>query len=259
MNAIETEKLSFEVGGKAILSEVTFALTAGERLSVIGPNGAGKTTLLRCLMGMLPARGEVSIFDKPLRSYTRRELAKRVSYVPQPDGAYVPFSVFEFVLMGRYPHWSPFSTVSSDDKAIAQRALEMTDTAAFTDRAMDTLSGGERQRVTIAGALAQGHELLLLDEPTAFLDYKHQVEIRALLRRLCRENGVTIVSVTHDAAAAFESDAVLALKVGRVAFLGKPAELYDGEILERVYDTPFHITRGTLENPPLVAPIELGG
>jgi iron complex transport system ATP-binding protein len=177
--------------------------------------------------------------------------------VPQADARYLPFRVREFVLMGRYPHLSPFSSVTEADARAAEDAMRRTDTVAFADRAMDTLSGGERQRVFIAAALAQGAQILLLDEPATFLDYRHQVDVLGLLRRLNREESVTMLYVTHDVnSAARYSDHAIALNAGRVQFHGTPAELLREGVIEAVYDAAFERIVSPAAGDVVVRPME---
>ena len=191
--AIQIDGLCYEAGSNLILKDVSFTVGEGHYISVIGPNGAGKTSLIRCIIRLARARsGRIAIFGKPLSDYSQRDLAKVLSYVPQADTGYYPFSVYEFVLMGRYPHLSPFSSVGPADRAKVDEALELAGASAFADRSIGTLSGGERQNVFIAAALAQGARILLLDEPTTFLDYGHQVDVLALLKRLNQDEGITI-------------------------------------------------------------------
>lgn len=236
--AIEVHGFSFSIEKKPILRDVAFSVMQGEYLSVVGPNGAGKTTLLKCLDRILVGgEGEIVVFGRPLTQYRQKHLARRLSYVPQADGRVFPFTVEQFVLMGRYPYLSPFTSVSKSDREAVCNALAVTHTAEFADRLLDTLSGGERQKVYIAAALAQGADVLLLDEPTTFLDYRHQAEIRDLLARV-HAAGTTIVTVTHDAnRAALDSDRIVALREGTVVFRGAPAELMTAGVLERIYGT----------------------
>ena len=252
--AIKVRDLRFSVGSSVILDKVSFSVDAGDYVSIIGPNGAGKTSLIKCLNRINRiASGEITIFGKPLGKYPQRELAKHVSYVPQAAGNDFPFSVREFVLMGRYPHLSPFSSVGPRDKQKVQEVLRLTAIEDFADRPIRTLSGGEAQKVLIAAALAQGASVLLLDEPTTFLDYRHQVDVMGLLRRLNKDEGVTIVSVTHDVnAAVFAGDQVIALKNGAVAFDGSPDALLNENVLDSVYDTSFRIAHLEGQDAPIV-------
>ena len=239
--AIRLSDFSFAIGGRPILRGISFTVGAGEYLSVIGPNGAGKTTLLRCLDRIhRGGRGRIEVFGQPLGRYSQRRLARLMSYVPQADGRGLPFTVEQFVLMGRYPYFNPLGGVGREDRLAVADALERTGIGALASRRLDTLSGGERQTVHIAAALAQGARVLLLDEPTTFLDYRHEAEIRELLRRLNRQSGVTIVSVTHDVnRAVLDSDRIVAIREGEVVFCGPAAEVMDGDVLRRIYDTSF--------------------
>ncbi len=237
MTVIELDTFSFHFGAKRILHEVSFSVAAGEYVSIIGPNGAGKTTLLRCVDRLLHGgTGEIRIDGRPLHAYSQKELARAIGYVPQAGGLSFPFTVEQFVLMGRYPHLSPFSAVSKEDRRAVRQGMELTGTDAFADRSMGTLSGGERQKVLIAAALVQGASILLLDEPTTFLDYHHQQEVQDLLARVNRESGTTILAVTHDVnSAALQSDRIVALREGEVVFLGPPAEVMNAETLREIY------------------------
>ena len=238
---VEVAGFCLSLGGKDILRDVSFDVAEGEYVSIIGPNGAGKTTLLKSIIRILGGgTGEIRVAGRALGDYTQRELARLVGYVPQADGRMFPFTVREFVMMGRYPHLSPFSSTSPKDEAAAARAMEMTGSAPFANRHLDTLSGGERQGAFVAAALAQGARLLLLDEPTTFLDPLHEANISRVLRRVNREGGVTVVAVTHDVnAAAIRSDRVVALVGGSVVFSGPGRDLMTDDVLECVYGKRF--------------------
>lgn len=252
---IEIRQFSFSIENQAILREVSFEVREGEYLSIVGPNGAGKTTLLKCIDRIYAGgSGEIRVFRRSLASYRQKELARRISYVPQADGRVFPFTVAQFVLMGRYPHLSPFSSISREDRRQVAEALDRTGTSPFAERLLDTLSGGERQKVYIAAALAQGADVLLLDEPTTFLDYRHQAEVRDLLARVNRD-GVTIVAVTHDMnRAALDSHRVVALREGRVAFIGSPAEVMTPAVLGAIYSTEFLLVNHPQSGLPLIVP-----
>ena len=258
--AIVTEGLCVVLDEAEILEDVSMTVGRGEFLTVIGPNGAGKSTLLRCLDGILePSAGRVIIDGRPLGDYERRELARRVSYVPQPDAGSLDFTVRSYVEMGRYPHLGAWAALTEADAEAVVESMELTEVAELADRTMSSLSGGERQRASIAAALAQGGSVLLLDEPTSFLDYRHQVQILDLLDRLHRDKGLTVVAVTHDlnSTVAF-SDEVLALKDGRVAATGKPADLLDADALAAIYDADFRLIAGGHRGLPLVLPARNG-
>jgi iron complex transport system ATP-binding protein len=182
-----------------VLRGVSLAVETGVFLAVIGPNGAGKSTLIRLLAGLLqPQSGTISIGGTDIRSYSRRQLATKVALVQQEFIPAFGFSVRETVLMARTPHFSQLGFERQEDRRMVADALAMTDTAPFAARPLADLSGGERQRVFIARALAQDTPILLLDEPTSFLDLKHQVAIYDLLKSVQREQGRTIIAITHD-------------------------------------------------------------
>ncbi len=252
---LAVEQLSVVIDGRPIVHRVGFQVFPGEYLAIVGPNGAGKTTLLKCLDRLLPCSGCVELFGRPLAHYRRRELAKRVGYVPQIDGRALPLSVEEFVGLGRYPYLHAFAAMSAEDRAAVRQALEETAMTALANRAIDTLSGGERQKAMIAAALAQGADLLLLDEPTTFLDYRHQTEIRAVLRRAHRQRGTTILAVTHDVnAAALDADRALALREGEVVFDGPPRQLMQPDLLQAIYRTPVALASHPRGGMPMIVP-----
>jgi len=254
--AIEVKALAVSIGGAEILRDVSFTVAAGQFLSVIGPNGAGKSTLLRCIDGLQrAARGEIMVSGRPLEIFSRRQLAQEMSYVPQVHTEPLQFSVTAFVEMGRYPHIGSWGGLGAHDVAAVSAALGVTETAHLADRAIDSLSGGELQRVLIAAALAQGGQILLLDEPTSSLDYRHQVQVLALLDRLRHEQGMTIVAATHDLnSTVAHSDAVVALRDGRVVFQGAPAQVFDPDTLAAIYETEFLLVAGAGRELPLVLP-----
>ncbi len=224
------------------LGPIDLEIAAGECFCVVGPNGAGKTTLLRCLAGLrAPSRGEVAHRGRNFADLSRRELARRIAYVPQVRPANVPLTVREVVELGRYPHLSPFQLAPSatDHRAVAQ-ALAAAGIEALAERPLDELSGGERQMAWIAAALAQEAEVLILDEPTTHLDPRHQREVAGLLHRLHRECGATVLLATHDLElAGLLGDRVLALCAGRTFALGPPVEVLSADSLAELFDAPF--------------------
>ncbi len=238
--AIQIQNLSLELNGTAILNGVSFSVTEGEYVSIIGPNGAGKTTLLRCLLGMYAYKGTAQIRGLDCAAAESRALARQVAYVPQTHDIEFPLTVYDFVMMGRYPYLSALSPAQKQDEKAVERALEITGTTAFRSRTLRTLSGGERQKVYIAAALAQETPLVLLDEPATFLDWKHQADIMALLKKINTECGATLLAVNHDLnSAAHWSDRIIALKNGTVFSSGTPAELISPDSLEDLFETAF--------------------
>ena len=198
-NTIEIKNLSFSYTDKAILDDLSLDVEQGIFVGIIGPNGAGKTTLLNLLCGLLrPGTGTIKIDGTNIESFTVRELAQKVAVVRQEFVPVFDFTVAQTVSMARTPYLGTFGFMGSADRQIVHDALEATDTGVFASRILGSLSGGERQRVFIARALAQKTPILLLDEPTSFLDLKHQVNIYDLLKSAQLEQGKTIVAVTHD-------------------------------------------------------------
>ncbi len=240
---LEVQDLHVDLGGHPVLSGVNLSMDPGGYLSIVGPNGAGKTTLVRCLAGLLaPGSGQILLDGRPLQDLSSRERARRLAYVPQAIGGVPPFSVETFVLMGRYPHLSPFTSPRAEDHEAVRAALQRTDTTHLARRAMDQLSGGERQMVFLAAAIAQQADVLLLDEPAAFLDYRHQLQVMGTLEKLNTERGVTIVTVSHDInMAARRSKRILALRRGVCLVEGSPREILASESLQAIYDAPFRM------------------
>jgi iron complex transport system ATP-binding protein len=206
------------------LAGLSFEIAQGEILGVIGPNSAGKTTLIRLLTRVLePAAGAITLEGRALRGWRAAELARRIAVVPQGVPPQFPFTVEELVLMGRYPHAPARYFEDPADRAAAQAAMAATGILELASSGLEELSGGERQRAVVARALAQEPRLLILDEPTAHLDLRHQAESVALLRRLNRERGVTVLLVSHDLNLAAEvCDRLLLLADGRQLATGPP-------------------------------------
>lgn len=244
---LEGRALTWHAGGRPILGPLDLELHQGECLVVVGPNGAGKTTLLRLLTGVLePTSGELAYGGEPYRRLARRALARRIAYVPQIRPARVPFTVEQVVLLGRYPHLSPWqlAPARSDFEAV-EEAFRVVGIEHLRHRLMDELSGGERQSATIAAACAQEAEVLVLDEPTTHLDPRHQREVAALTLRLSREGARTVVAATHDLHfASLVADRVLALKAGRALACGAPREVLCPESLGELFEAPFTTVAG---------------
>ncbi len=226
-----------------VLRDVRLEVAQGEILGIVGPNGSGKTSLLKLLAKLaVPQEGEIALFGRPLRSLSHALLAQTVAVVPQDSPQMFPFTVAETVLMGRFPHrrrsgWSlGFGWEDREDCQAASQAMATMDIAHLAGRAVTDLSGGERQRTMIARALAQAPRVLLLDEPTAFLDLQHQLGICATLRRLCDKRGLTVVIVSHDLNLASQyCDRVGMLRAGRMCTIGAPAEVMSVDVLQEVY------------------------
>ena len=219
------------------LSGLSFTIAEGEILGVIGPNSAGKTTLIRLLTKVLePVAGEILFDGQRLGMMTRWELARQVAVVPQEVPHAFPFSVEQLVLMGRYPHAPGRFFESAEDVAITRESMAATGVLELAPFPLESLSGGERQRAILARALAQRPRLLILDEPTAHLDLRYQAECAGVLRRLNREQGVTILLVSHDLNLAAElSDRLVLLAEGQLARVGPPEQVLEESTLATVY------------------------
>jgi iron complex transport system ATP-binding protein len=235
---IKVENLSFGYRSQdAILKDISFEVKPGTFLAIAGPNGAGKTTLLNLLCRLLtPEAGSIKIDAAPIESYSVIKLAQKIAVVRQEFVPVFAFTVAQVVSMARTPYLGTFGFESQVDKKFINEALEMTDTAYFSSRPLAELSGGERQRVFIARALAQNTPILLLDEPTAFLDLKHQVGIYDLLKVMQLEKSKTIVAVTHDInLAAQYADVTLLLGSDSSYQYGYAKDVFSPEQIERVF------------------------
>jgi iron complex transport system ATP-binding protein len=267
--------VTFGYGSNLVLREVTLDVPGGGLVGIIGPNGSGKTTTLRLLAGTrTPQRGAVYLDEVPLTSIPRQQLARRMAVVPQETHLAFDYSVLEVVLMGRYPHLGAFEIEGPGDIAIARDALGSTGTLELESRLFETLSGGEKQRVVIAAALAQirgdlppeggSHigppesSLLLLDEPTAALDLKYQIEIGSLVRDLHERHGLSIVLSTHDLNfAAALCDSLVMLKEGRVIASGPVDEVLTPASIRELYDVEAEITRNAQTGRLTVMPVRV--
>ncbi len=248
---IEIANLTFAYEKQAVLRDVSLKVASGEMLGIIGPNSSGKSTLLRLVAGILrPRAGEVAIDGCDMSKLSRREAARLVSFVPQETPSSFPFSVFEIALMGRSPHLGVLAFEREEDMNIAREALEATDSFHLRDRFLDELSGGERQLVIVARALAQAAPVMLLDEPTTFLDVRHQVQILEIIARLNREQGRTVVVVSHDLnLASLYCDRLVLLGEGKVVADGTPQDVLSSEILQETYAVKMTVTTGQAGRP----------
>lgn len=249
----EARGLGIRLGRRQVLDAVDLTARAGEVVALVGPNGAGKSTLLAALAADLPAgSGEIRIDGRPATAWSPPELALRRAVLPQSAALSFPFPVEDVVRMGRAP-WAGTAKEDEDDVAVAS-AMEATEVTRFAARPFSALSGGERARVALARVLAQRAPLLLLDEPTAALDLRHQ----ELVLRICRERaaaGDAVVVVLHDLGlAAAYADRAVVLRDGRVAVDGPPAEVFTGELLGEVYRQPVEVFPHPRTGAPLVVP-----
>jgi iron complex transport system ATP-binding protein len=253
---LEARGVGFSYGDTPVLTGVDFDLHASELVMLIGPNGAGKSTLLHLLLGLLePNAGAVYASGTPIGDLTRREIARRLAFVPQDVRSDFAFTVRELVSMGRTPHLGRFRPEGPADVDAVERALATTETKALSDRAASELSGGERQRVHLARALAQDTDVLLLDEPTANLDVEHQLQILRLVERLTQAGRAAVVALHDLSLAARFATRIVVLASGRIAAAGAPEEVITEETLRLHFRIRARIARdgetGTLTVVPL--------
>ena len=253
---LEIKNLSLHISQKPILQNISLSIYEGESISIIGPNGAGKTSLLKCLLQIYTHyKGEIFLMGHSVKNMTHKKIAQYLSYVPQGNEHLFPYTVEQLVMMGRYPYLSPFSTLKTKDKQAVEQALTLTQMNNFADRPLDTLSGGERQIVFIAAALAQGANVILLDEPTSFLDPKHTNDIHNILNTLNKKMGITIISITHDInSAALHSDRIIILKAGNLKFNGPPKDMMQNKTLEPAFEKPFTFVDHPISGQRIIAP-----
>ncbi len=250
MNSLfELSGVGMRYGESHVLRDITLSFERGCMAAVVGPNGAGKSTLLGIIAGLRRQHTGTCLFEgTEVRKWHRRAFARRVAFVPQSLHVEFPFTAEQVVLMGRTPFADGFFE-SPDDHAAVDRAMKLTDVLAFRKRDFRTLSGGERQRVVLASALAQDPSVLLLDEPTTFLDLRHQLAIYRLLRDLCGQ-GLLAIAVTHDLnLAAAYSDRVIALQDGRVVADSTPADSLTPDLIGSVFGVDAEVRKGPQGRP----------
>jgi iron complex transport system ATP-binding protein len=256
---LEAQEIRVGYGERVAVDGVSLRAVQGEVTAIIGPNGAGKSTLLRALNGALnPSGGEVLLDGKPLRSFARRTIGRRIAVVAQEAELRFPVTVMEFVLGGRYA-WkstSAWGWETERDVTVAQEVLRETELEDFSARLMSELSGGERQRAVLARALATEAGILLLDEPTANLDLAHQAALLQLVRARCDHSGASAVVVTHDINLASEfADRVLLLIRGRVLAAGSPREVLTPELLREVFEIRVLVDAHPVTGAPRITPV----
>jgi iron complex transport system ATP-binding protein len=254
MRAVEIEQLAYAYGRTSVLNDLTFSIPEGDFFVIIGPNGSGKTTLMKMIAGIeKPAKGRINILGRSLKRYSRKDLARKIAYVPQTVSMDFPFSVIEIVLMGRSPYQGMLGLEKEEDLEKAKQAIAFTGIEHLSDRRLDQLSGGECQRVFIARAICQEPKVMLLDEPTASLDLSHQVRIMDLMEKLKTEKQITIVMVSHDVnLAAMYGTRLLLLDKGRIVKLGSPGDVLSYQTLEKTYGCTLLVDESPLGGFPRV-------
>ncbi|MFD7760833.1 ABC transporter ATP-binding protein [Streptomyces microflavus] len=243
-------------GGRAVIDDLDVSIPAGVVTTIIGPNGCGKSTLLRTLTRLLkPARGTVVLDGEDIGRLRTRDVAKKLGLLPQAPVAPEGLTVGDLVARGRHPHQSWLRQWSSDDAGVVERALAMTGVADLADRPVDSLSGGQRQRVWISMTLAQGTDLLLLDEPTTYLDLAHAIDVLDLVDDL-HESGCTVVMVLHDLNLATRySDNLIVMRAGSILAQGHPRDVITAELLYEAFGLQAKVIDDPVGDRPLIVPI----
>lgn len=256
MTAIQATDLCVDLSGRAVLRGIDLSIASGTVTSIIGPNGCGKSTLLRSLARIVrPASGAIRLDGADLWSMPPRVCARRLAFLPQTPQTPEGIRVRALIERGRTPYLGPFRALSAADRAAVDRAIAMTALGDLEDRRVDRLSGGQRQRAWIALALAQETGMLLLDEPTTFLDLPHQVDLLRLIGGLNRETGCTILMVLHDLNMAMQfSDRIVGLRDGRIAFDGTPSDVAREAVIAELFDMDVRIVDGGPGHAPIVMP-----
>ena len=248
-NFLEIRNLTCGYRRKKIVFDASFSMDAGEFVCIIGANGCGKTTRLKTILGLLPPMSGAALLQgKDIAAMSDRDRAKEIAYIPQAHTPPFPFSVSDVVLMGRTPHIGRFSSVAHEDKRIVWEALETLGIEGLADRTYTKLSGGQRQLVLIARALAQQPKLIVMDEPTASLDFGNQQTVLSRMRELSSA-GASVLMVTHDPHhAIYCADSVVVMDAGHVVEKGTPEEVITKPRLEEVYSTPLDVLDVTCSN-----------
>lgn len=256
---IRVSNLSFAFAEKKIFNQLSFSVVKGEIISLIGPNGCGKSTLLRLLRGQLKVvQGEISWDNIPVDDITAKTMARKVAVVPQSTHIDFPYRVIDVVSMGRYPHRKNLLSFSGNaDKDAVNRALAVTDIVNLAERPVTQLSGGELQRVFLARALAQSADVLFLDEATSHLDIDHRLEFSKLLLRLNRDQGTTIVQISHDLdlAAAISQRILLLTEDGEIAALGSPKDVMTADNLKYIFRVDVKVENNPFTGAPQIHPL----
>ena len=253
---LDAQAVCVRLGKSRVLNDVTLSIPRGTVTAIIGPNGSGKSTLLRTLARLLrPETGAVLLDGAAIASMSPGQVARQIATLPQSPDAVPGMTVQELVEQGRYPHTGPLRMLGDRDHAAVERALELTSSDRFRHRLLDSLSGGERQRVWIALALAQEPRILLLDEPTTFLDVNHQIQALHLIQTLNREHGLTVVMALHDLNQASRyAERLVVLNGGRIVEEGPPTAVIREDVLASVFNVQAHISVSPIDGALLCYP-----
>lgn len=253
---LKLDNVSFSYGKSQVLKDISFAIAEGEFVALVGSNGVGKSTILKIMNRICrDYSGIVSLFDRDLVEYSQKEVAQKISYVPQFLNFDHSYSVYDFLSMSCYPYSSRIASLDSGNESKISTALEVTNTKDLVDRLVDTLSGGERQKILIAASIVQDSSVIMLDEPTAFLDPLHEYEICKLLLHLNKDMGKTIIVVTHSINHAVSwNRRIIALKNGEVVYDGESRSIIDNSILKKIYDKDFIIMKHPHSEMDVIVP-----
>ena len=251
---LEVKNLVFAYDSEPILKDISLLVEKGEFIGLIGPNGSGKSTLLKLMGGVMSLSDDaVRINDQPINAIKKKVLARDITWISQEHPMVFPFTIQEIVLMGRHPYLSQLSFEGEEDYRIARDAMEITQTAQFSNRYFNEISGGEKQRVMLASAIAQEPEIMLLDEPTSALDLKYQIQILNILKRLNEEKNITLILAMHDLNLASRyCRRLILLDDGAIVRDGTPAEVLKKEVIESVYGV--NVNLHNLDGEVLVHP-----
>lgn len=253
---LQGEQLTLGYGNNIIVRDLTISLPDGEFTAIIGPNGCGKSTLLRALSRLMkPRTGHVWLDGEAIQHYPTKEVARRIGLLAQTASAPGNITVAELVSRGRYPHQPLFSRWQESDQQAVDYAMQVTGLTALAEQLVDTLSGGQRQRAWIAMALAQQTSIMLLDEPTTWLDISHQIDLLELLSQLNREQGYTLAVVLHDLNQACRyASHIIALRDGKMVARGAPGDIITESLIEAIYGLRCMIIDDPIAHTPLVIP-----
>jgi ABC-type cobalamin/Fe3+-siderophores transport system ATPase subunit len=256
---LRADRLSVAYGARPVLAEVDLTLSQGRITAIVGPNGCGKSTLLRALARVLaPHAGAVLLDGEPIHRLPTRAVAQQVGLLPQSNVVPEQLTVDELVRRGRYPHRGAFGRWTREDHEAVEDALQATGTTDLRERLVDELSGGQRQRVWVAMVLAQQTPLLLLDEPTTYLDLAHRLEVLRLLRRLNADRGVTVAMVLHDLDEASRyAHQLVAMRDGQIVAQGAPREIVTPELVQDVFGVLCTTVPDPVSGTPLIVPLEV--
>ena len=255
---ISAKNLKVGYEEKIIIDDLSITINKGEVVSIIGPNGCGKSTLLKTLSRMIkPISGNVYIEDKDIKTMKNKKIAQKICLLSQHNNAPMDLTVEELVYFGRIPHKKWYETKNSEDKEIVDWAIENTGLTKYKNTPIGALSGGERQRAYIAQALCQKPDVLLLDEPTTYLDISYQLEVMELVRNINEKFNITIVMVLHELNQASKySDRLIIMKKGSIVCDGCPNEIVNKEVIKDVYNIECDIDKDPISNKPRIHPIK---